>query len=95
MSLEEIIDETSKDGRICPQPPVWNRLWELLPDRVQIGAGWQPPLPLILAAWNFTSDQEKRERLLLHLRWAEQHNALDTIASFLSTLTAKDWHTES
>jgi hypothetical protein len=69
-TLNEVLAECEAHGRVSPQPQKWNELWELLPDRRRQGAGWEPPLPLILAAWHDSSDAEKRERLRLHLRWA-------------------------
>jgi hypothetical protein len=61
-TLADLMTEASKDGRVCPQPMIWNQLWELLPDRRRVGAGWEPPLPLILAAWWEASDSDKRSR---------------------------------
>ena len=79
-------------GRVCPLPPRWVELWELLPERVQVGAGWQPPLPLILAAWHDCSDLQKRLRLAEHIEWAEKRGTLPTVASFLRSLAETDWH---
>lgn len=95
MTLEEVIAEASKDGRVCPQPAVWNRLWEVLPDRRRQGGGWEPPLPLILGAWWYSSDAAKQERFHLHIRWAQEHGALDTVARLLASLKPEDWHTEN
>jgi hypothetical protein len=39
-----------ENDRVCPLPPMWHRLWKMLPNRTQSGAGSQPPPPLILAA---------------------------------------------
>jgi len=93
-TLEEVLNEASKDRRVCPQPPHWHHLWKLLPDRRQQGAGWRPPLPLILAAWWETSDEQKRQRFHDHIRWAEQHGALDRVAELIFNLAPDDWHTE-
>ena len=93
-SLEEVIAEASKDRRVCPQPMFWNRLWELLPDRQRKGAGWEPPLPLILAAWWDASDSSRRERFYLHLRWAAEHGVIKKIAHLLATMKPEDWYTE-
>ena len=93
-TLEEIMAEATKDGRVCLLPDLWNQLWKLLPNRRRQGGGWEPPLPLILGAWGHTSDSEKRKRFHLHLRWASEHGALDTVASLISNLKPKDWHTE-
>jgi hypothetical protein len=92
---EEIIAENAKYRRVCPQPTLWNDLWNLLPDRRRVGAGWEPALPLILAAWHHSSDSEKRDRFLLHLKWAESHEAMEAVTSFLDAMTPGDWHTTS
>jgi hypothetical protein len=95
VTFDELIAEAGRDSRVCLQPQAWNRLWEMLPDRRQVGAGWEPPLPLILAAWWHTSNDEKRERFRDHLRWAHDHSAFDKIEQFISSLKPDDWHTES
>ncbi len=91
----QFISRLTSEGRICPQPLRWNELWGLLPGRHRVGNGWEPPLPLILAAWNQTSDEEKSLRFLLHLQWAEKHEALISAISFLESLSPADWHTAS
>ena len=93
-TLAEILAESSKDGRVCPQPQVWSRLWEMLPDRRRQGGGWEPPLPLILAAWWDSSNSSKQERFHLHLRWAHEHGAMDAVAALLASLQPEDWHME-
>ena len=89
------VEEHSRQGRVCPRPDHWNRLWELLPDRRRVGLGWEPPVPLVLGGWHFSSDDEKRERFRLHLRWAEEKGAWEEVESLLSRMTPKDWHLES
>ena len=51
ITIDQAIEEAQKNGRVCPQPQRWNELYELLPDRKRKGNGWEPSLPLILAAW--------------------------------------------
>lgn len=92
--LEELMTEATKASRICPQPKVWNSLWKLLPGRRRVGAGWEPPLPLILGAWWETSDEDKRERFHLHLRWASERGAANAVADLLLRMKPEDWHTE-
>lgn len=94
MTLADLLTESSREGRVCPMPQVWNRLWQMLPERRQTGAGWNPPLPLILAAWWDTSDADKRDRFHSHLRWAAERGAIDGVAQLISAMKPEDWHTE-
>jgi hypothetical protein len=69
-NLEELIAYCKDKNRICPQPQMWNVLWEKLKNKRRINSGWQPPLPLILAAWWDTPAISKQIRLIEHIRWA-------------------------
>lgn len=79
------------EGWICPNPQPWNTLWEMLPGKKQTGAGWTPPLPLILAAWD-TPALWKNVRFIEHLDWAEQHDASDPVLDYLESLSPADWY---
>ena len=89
--LDNLIYYCSENKRICPQPTQWNELWNMLPNKVQVGAGWKPALPLILAAWWDSSPEEKQKRLWDHLRYADTHGALEQAGSFLRGLDEKAW----
>lgn len=90
-TVESLVAYCREDNRVCPLPTQWNRLWEMLPDRKRIGTGWEPPLPLILAAWHDTPAMSKMLRLTEHIEWAAQHGALDSVARFLHELREEDW----
>jgi hypothetical protein len=90
-SVESLVSYCREDDRVCPLPPLWNRLWEMLPDRTRVGAGWQPPPPLILAAWHDTPAMLKKLRLAEHIHWAAQHGALELVGKFLRDLREEDW----
>ena len=72
-------------------PQRWNALWELLPDRKRAGGGWEPALPLILAAWDETPYLLKMIRVAEHIEWAAEHGALETVAAFLRGLPEGEW----
>lgn len=87
-----LLDYCNENGRFCPQPQPWNRLWEMLPDRQQKpSGGWKPPLPLILAAWSDTTGLEKMLRLRDHIQWADEHGAIDDVDAYLRGLTEAQW----
>jgi hypothetical protein len=92
MNLEHLLAYCRENGRVCPLPPLWNELWNLLPDRRRNGGGYIPAAPLILGGWNYSSDDEKRERLATHIAWADEHGSLTAISTFLHNLAESDWH---
>jgi hypothetical protein len=63
----------------------------MLPGRHRVGLGWDPPPPLILSAWWTTSPEQKRERFLLHLRVAYEHEVLEQLDLFLRGLSEDEW----
>jgi hypothetical protein len=69
---------------ICPMPDVWadvhgrlHRAWKAAKNR----AIPEPPVPLILGAWNFASDADKATRWSDTVRWAERHGFLHLIST--------------
>ena len=90
-TLAEVLAEAKKNRRVCPQPTKWNELYQLLPNKRQVGTGWEPPLPLILAAWWDTPPLFKAMRLQEHIEWASKHGALDVVYHLLTSLDEKDW----
>jgi hypothetical protein len=92
VTVEETLAFCQSNGRVCPQPQKWKQLYELLPGRVRVGAGWEPALPLILGAWWDTPDISKVLRLREHIDWAARHGSLDIVHTFLTSLHESDWH---
>ena len=90
-TVEQLITYCKDRNRVCPQPQFWNEMWNKLKDKKQIGAGWEPPLPLILAAWYEASASSKQYRLVQHLNWADKHGQLKEIADYLISLTEEQW----
>ena len=72
-TVENLIAYCRENNRVCPLPRRWNELWEMVPYRRRIGNGWEPGLPLILAAWEDSPAMLKMARLAEHLEWAANH----------------------
>ena len=90
-TTESLIAYCRENSRVCPMPQRWNALWELLPNRKRVGGGWEPALPLILAAWDHTPTMLKTLRLVEHIEWAAEHGALESVATFLRGLREEEW----
>ena len=91
-TAESLIAYCRENGRVCPQPRRWNELWEILPNRRRIGDGWEPALPMILSGWWVTPAFAKQLRLAEHIKWADENNCLDQVATFLRNLKEVDWY---
>lgn len=91
-TLKDVFAEIEKDGRVCPQPMKWSELWNMLPNKRRRGNGWEPSLPLILAAWYDTPVLSKKRRLREHIEWAAKHQALDSVYAFLVSLRRDEWY---
>jgi hypothetical protein len=89
--LKDLLEYVKTDGRICPNPPEWNTLWKMLPDRKRVGLGWEPPVPLILSAWWNSSHLEKILRLDQHIHYAADHGMLNEIDIYLRGLKPDQW----
>jgi len=90
--IRALIEYVQANGRVCPLPNLWNKLWEILPERTQKpNDGWEPSLPLVLAAWRDTTAEQKRERLIHHIEYAASHGALDKVDKFLRCLPPDQW----
>ena|SRR5437016_1362282 len=92
VTLQDVFAEAQKNERICPQPLRWNELYGLLPDKRRVGQGWEPALPLILAAWWDSPALSKMLRMREHIEWASAHGCLEHVYTFLSGLVESDWH---
>jgi hypothetical protein len=91
-TVDQVLEEAFKNNRVCPLPPYWNELWNMLPNRHRQGAGWSPSLPLILAAWHESSDPAKKSRFEEHIRWADTHGVLNETHQFIANLSEDRWH---
>jgi len=90
-TLEEALEEAQRNNRVCPQPQKWNELYKLLPNKRRKGGGWEPPLPLILAAWWDTPAMPKMLRLREHIEWAYEQGCLDAVYEFMKNLKEEEW----
>jgi hypothetical protein len=63
----------------------------MLPDTRRVGNGYEPAVPLILAAWD-TPALFKILRLQEHIDWAYKHGALEAVDAFLRSLPKTEWY---
>ena len=87
--LEILLAYCQADGRVCPQPNIWNNLWKLIKRKTgkeDISA------PLILAAWYDAPILLKMLRLKEHVEIAYENDAFAEVKAFLMNLEEGDWY---
>ncbi len=89
--LAALLEFVAANGRVCPMPDSWNRLWKMLPQRRRSGGSWEPPPPLILAAWGATPTIAKMARLGEHIRYAAEQKVLERVDAVLRGLPEDEW----
>lgn len=89
-SLDSLWSYCTQKDRVIPRD--WNKLYKMLANRRQLpSGGWEPPLPLILAAWHETDAHQKQQRFREHLRWAHEQGQLLEVSKHLRSLDELDW----
>jgi hypothetical protein len=90
-TFDDLWEYCSSNNRAIPHD--WNGLYNMLADKRQKpSGGWEPPVPLILAAWYETTPLQKHLRFREHVEWAAAHNQLDQIGAFLRVLPEEEWY---
>jgi hypothetical protein len=89
--LDALLAYCEENGRICPQPHVWDEFYQMLPEKRRSGGGMEPSAPLILAAWWEAPLLVKMLRLREHIHWAADHGAIDEADAFLRSLCEDHW----
>jgi hypothetical protein len=88
--LDHLLQYVQADRRVCPNPSEWNELWEMLPNKKCVGQSWEPPPPIILAAWSSPATY-KMVRLEEHIRYAEKQGVLEEVDTYLRELKPALW----
>ncbi len=80
-----------ENNRVIPTD--WNGLYNRLKNKKQKpSGGWEPSLPLILAAWDVTIPIEKQLRFKEHIKWAADNGQIEEIGLYLRSLTEDKWY---
>jgi hypothetical protein len=90
-TFETLWKYCTANNRVIPRD--WNKLYNLLKNKKQKPTGgWEPSLPLILAAWDITMPIEKQHRLKEHIQWAIDNNQNEEVGNYLRSLQEDDWY---
>ncbi len=88
LTLQDVIEESRRNNRVCPLPEQWQLFYEQLPNR-QVK---HPPHAMSGAAWRATSSMSKRICLRDQIEWAASQGALQAAYTFLQALPEHLWH---
>ena len=96
MSSAEAFDSLwsycTANNRLVPMPSQWNEFFGMLKNKKQNpNGGWQPALPLILAAWHDSLPIAKQLRFKEHIDRALSQGQLTEVGQFLRALPETQW----
>jgi hypothetical protein len=97
-TLAILLNYAEEQERVCPRPIEWNELYTIVGGTrrdAPNGIIWTPMPPLVLSAWNFSNDVERKRRFNEHLAWADANGTIDIADAFLRSLSEEAWHHRS
>lgn len=90
-TFESLWEYCCENNRVVPKD--WDKLYSMLKNKKQKpSGGYEPSLPLILAAWNNTSPIEKQLRFKEHILWSSKQDQIEEIGIYLRNLDETDWY---
>lgn len=90
-TVEDVVSLCSQGKRVCPMPTHWDRVYTMLVRRAAHLGVPPPPNPLILSGWGPSTDEHKRERLMLQLTWADENGVLPLCFDMLERMRETHW----
>lgn len=85
----ELMAETRKENRVCPQPTRWLEFYRVLQDAA--GKAQLPSPPLTGSAWAATPPSAKRMCFREQVEWAVKNGCTVEAYNFLEKLPKTDW----
>jgi len=79
-------------GRSYPTQRYWERLYQMLEEEAEKRGRTPPPPPLSYALDHEPTDDDKVERLLEQLAWADHNNLLHRIQMFFDSMPSSGWN---
>jgi hypothetical protein len=90
-TFETLWQYCTENNRAIPRD--WNKFYNLLKNKKQKpSGGWEPSLPLILAAWDITMPIEKQLRFKEHVQWAIDNQQHEEAGNYLRKLNEEEWY---
>jgi len=85
-----LLSYVSSGGRICPNPDEWIALSDI----IGMNGSGKKFVPLILAGWAFSSDTEKRARVIEQIEYAftQELRIKTKFCQYLQSLKPEQWH---
>jgi DNA modification methylase len=90
-TFESLWDCCTINNRLIPKD--WQKLYNMLKNKRQKpSGGWEPALPLVLAAWHNTMPIEKQLRFKEHIQWAAENGQIEEIGAYIRSLSEENWY---
>jgi hypothetical protein len=90
--LDQLVEESRRNNRVCPMPGKWKELDALLRSAAPAGAAESLPPPLPLREWQTTTSLAKRLMFRSVIDWAGRNGLVEPALQFVRALPDEHWH---
>jgi hypothetical protein len=87
----QMLDHHRLRGRSYPTQRYWDRLYQMLEEEAERRGKTPPPPPISYALDHEPTDDDKVQRLLEQLAWADRNNLLHRIQMFFDAMPSSGW----
>ena len=85
----QLLEAIDRGILICPNPKYWDQAYKLL--KLKVGNEAKDVVPLILAAWYPSTDEDKLGRLKEQLQLARKHGIQADFLEALGKIPISEW----
>lgn len=88
--IEDLITYVTSENKICPNPIEWDRVSRI----IGVAQPGHECVPLILAGWAFSSDLQKRNRVISQIKFAQAlgDEVFENFSQALYKLKKEEWY---
>jgi hypothetical protein len=87
----QLLEHHRLRGRTYPTPRYWERLYQMLEEEAERRGKTPPPPPLTHGLDHEPTEEDKMQRLLEQVAWADHNHLLHRVQMFFDTMPPSTW----
>ena len=87
-TAESVFAWLDRNEYLYPQEGPWHEIYKILKAKE---SKTPPPTPILLAGWHIASEQQKRDRFIEYIEWADENHIIEEIEKLLLSFPSSEW----